>query len=249
MGTLRMTALVAAVLTSTGVSAADLSIVSTVAVQGILEHVRHDFEQSSGDHLNIRYGTSAALLRQLAQGAAFDVAILPPPLLNDLARQGKVVGSTFATVAKSGIGVAVKAGSVKPKIGTREELRAALLAAGTIAYTREGQSGAATARVLEALGITEALAGRIDLDPRPAGGLLAVAENNAILAFALLSEIAANPQVELVGPLPDGFQSFIRFSSGMSSDTKESDACREFIAFLGTTAVRRELGHFGMEGE
>jgi molybdate transport system substrate-binding protein len=229
--------------------AADLSIVSTVGVRGILERVRPDFERTSGDHVNIKYGTSAALKLQLDDGESFDVAILTPALLSDLAKQGKVVGTTWATVAKSGIGVAVKAGTARPRIGTREELRTALLASGVIAYTKEGQSGAATARVFDVLGVTQAVAGRIYLDPRPAGGLLAVAEGKAAMAFALLSEIAVNSQVDLAGPLPADLQSYIVFAAGMASATREPRACQDFIAFLRTPAVGRELEKFGMKGE
>jgi molybdate transport system substrate-binding protein len=229
-------------------SAADLSIVSTVGVRGIIERVRPDFERISGDHVTIKYGTAAALKRQLDAGDSFDVAILTPSLLNDLAMHGTVVGTTLASVARSGIGVAVKAGTAKPSIGTRDALRTALLAPGVVAYTKEGQSGAATAHLFEILGINQAMAGRIYLDARPAGGLLAVAEGKAGMAFALLSEIAVNPQVDLVGPLPDDLQSYVAFAAAMATASKEPKASRNFIAFLGTPAVRRELRNFGMEG-
>ena len=240
---------VAAMLAFEWTAAADITVVSTVGVKGILERVREDFEHRSAHRLNIKYGTSAALKRQLDDGESFDIVILTPPMIDDLGKQGKVVGATSTTVAKTGIGVAVKAGTAKPNIGTRDALRSALLASSGIAYTKEGQSGATIARMFELLGITEEMKDRTYLDLRPAGGLLAVAEGKAAMAFALLSEIAANAEVDLVGPLPGDLQTNVVFAVGMASGTKEPEACRTFIAFLGTPEVRSELRNMGMESQ
>jgi molybdate transport system substrate-binding protein len=244
--TVQVALLVATALAGNSASAADISIVSTVAVRGLIERVRRDFEGVSGDHVNVKYGTSATLQRQMDEGEPFDVAILTPALLDDLAERGKVERDTFAMIAKSGIGIAVKAGASRPKIGTRAELRNALLGSDIVAYTEQGQSGAAIARLFDLLDISQAMARRTYLDPRPGGGLLAVAEGKASLAFALLSEIAANSQVELVAPLPEDLQSYVVFAAGAASATNEPRACRDFIAFLRTPPVLRALSKYGM---
>jgi molybdate transport system substrate-binding protein len=85
------------------------------------------------------------------------------------------------------------------------------------------------------------------LETRPAGGVLAVAEGKATLGIALMSEIAADSQVELVGPLPDDLQTYVVFGAGMASGTKKPQGCRAFIAFLGTREVGRTLKKLGME--
>jgi len=246
---MQMVLVAAAMLACGWTSAAEVAVVSTVGVRGILEQIRQEFERSSSQHLNFKYGTATTLKRQLDDGDSFDVAILPRFMIDDLASQGKVVGATSANIASIGIGVAVGAGTARPIIGTRDALRSALLASSGIAYTREGQSGAAAARVFDALGITEEIKNRIYLDTRPAGGVLAVAEGKAAVGIALMSEIAADPQVELVGPLPGDLQTYVVFAAGMASGTKEPDACRAFIAFLGTPQVRGKLRSLGMEGE
>jgi molybdate transport system substrate-binding protein len=232
----------------TAVSAGDVTVVSTVGVQGVIDRVKQDFERGTSHRLFIKYGTAAVLKRQLDGGEPFDVAILTPPMIEDLARQGKISG-TATTVAKTGVGVAVKAGAARPRIDTRDSLRTTILASSGIAYTKEGQSGAATARLIDALGIAEDMKVRTYLDPRPAGGLLAVTEGKATLAFALMSEIAGNSEVELVGPLPADVQTYVVFAAGVASATKEPDASRAFIAFLRTPEVLRELRKLGMEGE
>ena len=229
--------------------AADIDVASAVAVQGVLERVRPEFERTSGHRLNLKFGTAAVLKRQLDGGEPFDVTILTPPMIDDLAKQGKVVGQSAATVAKTGIGVAVKAGTPKPSIDTREALRRTLLASTAIAYTKEGQSGVAAARMIETLGIAEEMKSKTHLDARPAGGLLAAVEGKVALAFALLSEIAANGDVELVGPLPEDLQTYVVFAAGVAPSCKEPEACKAFIAFLRTPTVLGELRKMGMRGE
>ena len=227
--------------------AAEVTVASNIGVQQVLERVRQDFEHNGAYHLDIKYGLATALKRRLDDGESFDVAILTRPMIDDLAKQGKVVGTSSVSIAKTGVGVAVKAGTAKPIIGTRDALRSALLASSEIAYRKEGQAGAAAERVFDVLGITETIKDRIYLDPRPAGGLLAVEEGKAPLAFGTLGEIAADARVDLVGPLPGDLQTYVVFTVGMASGAKDPDACRAFIAFLQTPEVRREFRNVGME--
>lgn len=227
--------------------AADITVVSTIGIRGFLEQVQRDFRRSTGDRLHIKYGFSVALKRQLDAGEPFDVVILPRAMIGDLASRGKIVGTTSAIVARSGMGLLVKAGTTKPFIGTRAALRTALLASSTIAYTTQGHSGVAAPRLFDVLGIARQLKGRIYLDTRPAGGLLAVAEGKATIGIALTEEIAADPRVELVGPLPLDLQSYVVFAAATAAGTKEPDACRAFIAFLRTPDASRILRKVGME--
>ena len=227
--------------------AAEITVVSTVGVRGLLEQIRASFEHHSNDRLHVEYGTAAVLKRRLEGGAPFDVAILTQSMIDDLARQEKIVEATRTVVARSGMGVAVRAGTSKPVIDTQEGLRRALLASSGVAYTKEGQSGAAAARLFDTLGIVAAMRDRILLETRPAGGVLAVAEGKASLGIALMSEIAADSQVELAGPLPGDLQTYVVFAAGMAASTQEQATCRAFIAFLGTREMDLRLQKLGME--
>lgn len=244
---LRLLSITIVLLVCSSAQAAELTVISTVGVRGALDQVAQDFERTASDSLNIQYGTSAALKQNLDAGQPFDVVILPLDMIRDLVLHGKATPADSATIGQIGVGVAVKSGTTKPDIGTPDALRSALLAARTIAYTKEGQSGIAAVRAFGALGITEQTKDRLYLDTRPAGGVLAVAEGKAALGIALMSEIAAYPQVALVGPLPGDLQSYVVFGVGISSNTKHPDVARAFLAFLGTTEVRRKFASIGME--
>lgn len=239
--------IVVAVLACDWTSAAEITVVSTSGVRGFLEHIRQNFEHGSTDRLNIQYGFAAVLKRQLDAGDSFDVAILPREMIDDFANQGKIVASTAATVARTRAGIVVKAGTAKPYVGTRDALRNALLASSGIAYTTVGHSAAAASRLFDGLGITKELTDRIYLDTRPAGGVLAVAEGKAAMGIALIEEIAADPQVELLCPLPGDLQTFVVFAAGVASGAKEPDASRAFISFLGSPEAHRSLQAVGME--
>jgi molybdate transport system substrate-binding protein len=230
-------------------SAANITVLSTVGVQGFLEQVRHEFERKSGDHLTIRYGTAAELSRRLDAGESFDVVILTQSMIHNLANHRRVVPTTSVAIARTSIGIAAKSGAAKPFIGTRDALRNALLASSGIAYTKVGHSAAAATRLFSGLGISGSMKKRIRLDARPAGGALAVAEGKAQLGIALLTEIAADPRVQLVGPLPRDLQTYIVFAAAIAPDTKDPAACRGFIDFLRTPDAARKLQKVGMEGE
>lgn len=230
-------------------SAANITVVSTVGVQGFLEQVRHDFEESTGDRLSIKYGTAAQLGRRLDAGEAFDVVILTQAMIDGLARQGKITRVTATPIASTGIGIAARAGAAVPFVGTHAALRSVLLASGGVAYTRVGHSALAAVRLFDGLDIAAAMKDRIYLDTRPAGGVLAIAEGKAPLGIALLTEIAADPRVELVGPLPRDLQTYVVFAAAVASDTKERAAGRGFISFLREPRLRSELRKVGMQAE
>ena len=77
--------------------------------------------------LYLTFGTASALRRQIEAGEPFDVAILRAPAIDDLITQGKLHADTRTDVARSGIGIAVRAGAPKPDIRTVEALKRALL--------------------------------------------------------------------------------------------------------------------------
>ena len=230
-------------------TATDITVLSTVGVRGFLDQVRGDFEQRSGDHLIIKYGTAAELGRRLDAGKSFDVVILTQAMIDGLVNQRKVVPATAIAIARTSIGIAAKSGVPKPSISTRDALRSTLLASRSIAYTKVGHSAIAAARLFKGLGIRESMNMRFYRDTRPAGGVLAVAEGKAQLGIALLTEIAADQRVELVGPLPGDLQTYIVFAAAIAPNAEDPKDCRAFIAFLRTREARRKLQNVGMTAE
>jgi molybdate transport system substrate-binding protein len=116
-------------LLAAGAQAAELKIYASTAVKAVLEELGPQFEKATGDKLVVTFGLSAAVKKQIDEGAAFDVAILTLTLTNGLARAGEIDPASRIAIARVGSGVSVPAGSSKPDVSTAEALKRTLLQA------------------------------------------------------------------------------------------------------------------------
>jgi ABC-type molybdate transport system substrate-binding protein len=91
---LRILALLLAL--SATASAAELKVLSVGAVQPALGQIAERFKQEAGHNVTIQVDTAPGLTRRMASGETADVFIAPPNLVEDAARDSKVVGSTKA---------------------------------------------------------------------------------------------------------------------------------------------------------
>src|SRR6202050_5315887 len=139
--------------------AADVHAISGGAFKQVLTALVAQYEKESGNKVNVTYQTVGQHLKLIADGQeAFDVAVLTPEAIDGLIKEGKVVAGSRADLAKTGIGVVVKAGASLPDISTVEAFKRALLAAKSVAYIAPapgGASGIYVARLLERLGIAK----------------------------------------------------------------------------------------------
>ena len=240
--------LVAAVLAAGTGNAAEVKVISSIGVRGVLEEAQPLFERATPHKLAIVFGTTAPLKRQIEAGETFDVVILTPAMLDDLAKQGRVAGGSVATVAKTGLGLATRKGGPKPGVATPDQLKRALLDTKSLAYSKEGLSGLAAVRVIERLGLAEELKPKTLIETRSGGPITALMEGKVDMSFALMSEIIPSAEVDLIGPIPGELQSYAVFAAGTSSAAKDPQAVKAFIDFLRGPAVAPILKAKGMEG-
>ena len=212
------------------VEAAEIQVLSTVGMQPATLELFKQFEAATGHKIAVTYGLAAVLKTKFLEGAPADVLILTAPIIEDLAKQGKVVTESRKDVARSGVGLAVKAGAPKPDISTAEALKAAVLAAKSVGYSREGASGVAFARALERLGIAEQVKAKYKDTGTRAGEMVAAGEID--LAAAQIPELMAVPGVDVVGPLPAELQTVTIFSVGLTAGAHDNPAARALIDFL-----------------
>jgi len=217
-------------LTGAVVDAADIKVLSTVGMQPATVELFKSFEAATGHKILVTYGLAAVLRTSVLEGAPADVLVLTSATIDDLVKSGKVVAATKADVARSGVGVGVKAGAPKPDIGTPEALKRTIVAAKSIGYSREGASGVAFARAVERLGLTEQVAAKYKDTGTKAGEMVAAGEIE--LAAAQIPELMAVPGVDVVGPLPAELQTTTVFSVGLATEAKDAGAGRALIQFL-----------------
>ncbi|CAN7242678.1 substrate-binding domain-containing protein [Bosea sp. LjRoot9] len=229
--------------------AAEVKVLTAGAFKPIVLAVAADFEKQSGHKLVIDNDTAGGLLRRITGGEAFDLAVLTPAAVKELVEAGKIAAGTPRNLARTSVGVAVKDGAPRPDIATVAAFKATLLAAGKVAYidpAAGGSSGIYFAKLLETMGIADAIKAKAVLVP---GGLVAqrLVTGEADLAIHQISEILAVKGATLVGPLPTEIQSYTTYTGGIAAASTQPEAAKAFLAFLGSDAAKRILAEKGME--
>jgi molybdate transport system substrate-binding protein len=229
--------------------AAEIKIMSTVALTPTLGELAPKYESSSGNKLMVVYSTIADLKKRIEAGETADVMILSRAALDDLQTQGRVAQGSIVNVGSSYVAIGVRAGAPRPDISTAEKLKAALLAAKSISYAdpaKGGASGVYFAKVLDRLGIADQMKSKTVLVPNAQAGEL-VAKGEVEMGVAQASEIAAVPGTQVVGPLPGDLNSVIVFSVGVGSTSKDPAAAKSLIELLTSPTAAAVLKSKGMD--
>jgi molybdate transport system substrate-binding protein len=223
-----------------------IHVLSTRAVQGALPGVIADFESSTGAKVTTDLGPTNALLARIKAGETGDVAILTRAGVDELAAAGILDGSSAVDLGRSVVGLAVKAGAPKPDIGTAEALKATLLAARSVAYSRLGASGVYFAGLIERLGIADAVNAKATIIPSGLTGE-PVARGEVEMAVQQMSELMAVPGVEIVGPLPATLQTPTIFSAAMFAGSAHSEMAPAFLRALASADAAAAFRAAGLE--
>jgi molybdate transport system substrate-binding protein len=217
--------------------AAEIKILASNGVKAALEELGPAFERETGNKLVFNFGLAAVLKRQIEAGEAFDLAILTSAGIDDLAKQGKVDGGSRASIARSGVGIGIKKGGPRPDIGTPDALKRTLLAAKSITWAKEGQSGIYFASVLERMGIADQMKPKAVLGATGVEVGKLVAEGQVELGVSLVNELIAAPGIEVLGPLPAELQNYSVFHAGVGANAKSAVAAKALIKFLTAPAA------------
>ena len=178
------------------------------------------------------------MVRRIDAGEPFDVLVAAPSQIDGLIKAGKIIPESRADLARSGIGVAVRAGAPKPDVSSVDAFKRAVLQARSIAYLKEGQSGVYVAGVLERLGVADAIRSKLTLPETDIVSQL-VGRGEIELGIVVITQILTTPGVELAGPLPAEIQSYITFIGGISANSKSIDAAKELMSVLKSPAAIR----------
>ncbi len=227
-------------------NALEINTLSTHAVFEVLRELKPQFERETGHGLSISYDPANAIKRQIEGGAAFDVAIVTCQVIDDLVKQGKIARDSCADIGRCGLGVAVRKGAPTPDIGTIEAFKRTLLAAASVIRSTDGSSGVYFEKLLERLGIAEAMRGKIKLGP---SGRVAefVARGEVELAVQQVSEILPVTGAQFVGPFPPELQLYTMFSAGVGTGCKNPDAAKGFVDLLTAPAAAPLFKAKGLE--
>jgi molybdate transport system substrate-binding protein len=243
--------LVAAVFRPSFAEGAEIKLLCAVAMKPALDEIAPGFERSTNHKVTITYATAGVVRDKIRSGEPFDAALLPPPFMDPLVAQGSVASGNVTVVARSLISLGVRAGSPKPDTSTVAAFKNSMLAAKSISYadpSQGGGSGIEVARILESLGIAEAMKPKTKLAPG-AEVVDLVASGEAEIAFANTPVIVAKAGVELVGPIPSELYDTrdFAFKIGIGANAKEADAAKSLIRYLLAPDAARVFKAKGVE--
>ena len=235
-------------------SAAQAAVVTVVSSGGFAVAYRAlapEFERMTGNTLATSWGpsmgnTPEAVPARIQRGEPIDAVIMVGYALGDLIKGGKVIADSRVDLARSSIGIAVRAGALKPDISSVDALKRALLEAKSIAYSDSASGVYVSTELFKRLGIADQVAGKSRMIPaEPVGAV--IARGDAEIGFQQISELKPIAGIDLVGPLPPELQKVTIFSAGIVVGAREPDAARALIAFLASPAAATAIKESGME--
>lgn len=225
--------------------ATPFKVFGTNALRTVLIECLPAFERAHNVSVAIDFAATNHMLEVVRGGATADVICGTAGALDDLTREGKILSGTSTHLATAGIGACVRSGEPRPDISTVEALKRALLAAKSVSYSKAGQSGIHFAKVIDQLGIGDAVRAKAKINPSGLVGEVIV-RGEADLGFQQTSEILAVNGVDLIGLLPDAVQLTSLFAAGIGATTRQRDAAQALIALLRGEHARRVMLENGL---
>src|SRR4029079_17143596 len=115
-------------------SADEIKVVSSVGIKTVVEALAPQFEKTSKHTVTTVFDLSANVKKKIDSGEAFDVAILTPPMIDDLIAKGTVVPASRTVVARVGLGLMNKSSAKKLDVSTVDAFKKTLLDAKAITF-------------------------------------------------------------------------------------------------------------------
>jgi molybdate transport system substrate-binding protein len=244
----------AVALSTLAVSAADVQVMISAGFYSAYAELAPAFERSSGHRLITTRGPSMgdspeAIPTRLARGEAADVVILDGGAADELAARGVVRAGSKVELARSQIGMVVRAGAVAPDIGSVDAFRRVLLAAKSIAYSDSGSGTYLSGTLFARLGLADQVLGKSRKVRGPPSGepvAAVVARGEAEIGFQQVSELMHVPGTTFVGPLPRELQPGFSFAAAVTHTAREPEAAAALIRFLASPEAASIIAKTGL---
>jgi molybdate transport system substrate-binding protein len=243
-----LTTLVAAamLIDVTTAHAAEIKVIASAAVKEAVIELIPAFEKASGHKVTMIWAGTEAITKRISGGEVVDIVLIAAPNIDKLIAEGKLAAGSRVDVAKSGIGIAVRAGLPKPDISSGEAVKNAVLAAKSVAYS-SGPSGFYLADLFKKMGIADQITGKVKQTPSGVQVGEVVARGEADLGFQQVGELLHVKGIQYLGPLPADIQHTTVFSAGLHAAAPAPDAAKALTKFLTAPAAAPVIKKSGME--
>lgn len=230
-------------------SFAQVKVIISGGFRGAYEALLPDFERATGIKVTTTTGASigsepTTIPNQIRNGVPADIVILAREGLDELVRENRVVFGSDVNLARSLIGMIVRAGTPRPDISTVEAFKQTLLRARSVAVSTSASGVYLTTKLFSQLGIAEAMAQKVVISDAGAG---AVGSGQAEIGLQQVSEVIRVPRSEFVGPIPGEVQLVTVFGAAIVSGSTYMPESRRLIAYLSSAAAAAAIRKSGME--
>ncbi len=219
--------LLAVAVHASAAGAAEIKVLSTGNMVSILTEVTGEFERTSGHKLKIEYGSTTRMKSRIEADEAADLTINERFVLEDLLRQARIAGGSIVDIARSPLGIGIRAGAPRPDVSSADALKRALLAAES--------------------SIAEELKPRIKLTMGGDAAAQAVASGAAAIGVAQRRNFISLGGVQLLEPLPDLPGIKFLMVAGVLGRAREPSAAMALARFLSSPALAPVIRAKGME--
>lgn len=225
-----------------------ISVYSAAAVQAPVTELARQFERSTGHKIHFTFSTAGGTDNHIAAGAHADLIINARARLDALAVRKLALAPV--DLARVRVGVAVRAGGATPDLSSAETLRAALLAAHSVAAgdpAKGATTGIHFATVLDKLGIAKEMQAKLRYAPNGLEVMRMIARGDAELGITQISEIMHIAPETLVGPLPDALQLTTTYAIAAGRHGAAAEAARAFTELLLSKEGQARFHHAGFD--
>jgi molybdate transport system substrate-binding protein len=223
----------------------NIRILSGGAPKEIFEQLTPQFEKTSGHKVDYVFAVMSALREKVAAGEAADVLVMPTNILDGYEKEGVVRAQARAVLGLVSVYAVTRTGAPQPDLSTPEKVKAVMLKARAITHATPGEtpSGTHMGKLIESLGIADAMKGKIFHRSALRGGVELVASGEAEIGFYPKSEVI-NDSLSLVGPLPAAIQLTTIYGAAVTAKSAAPEAGAAFISFM-TDAAHRAVWQKG----
>jgi len=235
-------------------AAADIHVMISASLYDVYTELGPTFERETGHKLITTRGPSLgdspeAIPNRLARGEAADVLILDGAAADELIRRGLARPGSKVDLARSQIGMVVKAGAAKPDISSVDAFKRTLAAAASVAYSDSSSGTFLATRLFPELLPADQIARKSKKVRGPPSGepvAAVVARGEAEIGFQQVSEVLHYPGVTFVGAIPRELHPGFTFSGAIASSAKEPDAGAALLRFLASPAAAAAIEKAGL---
>ncbi len=213
---------------------ATIKVFSGGAPKEVFLRLSPAFEQQTGHKLDFTFAVMSVLRDRLAAGERTDVLVMPTNILDDYEKSGVARGAHRAVLGLVSVNAVVRTGAPMPDLSSPDSVKQAMLNSRAIAHATPGAtpSGTHMGKLLDQLGIVEAMKGKVIHRPALEGGVQLVASGEADIGFYPKSEVINIEGLTLAGPLPAAIQLTTIYGAAVASASAAPDASAAFIGFV-----------------